>query len=77
MNCSPLLAKQYFPCDRRSQIKTGNLYTLCYQAQEDVPGEDPLRVEFKYTVRGRGIITYNCEWSGLGGGGGGGGGREN
>ena len=36
---------------------------LCYQAQEeDVPRVHPLRVEFKYTVRGQGIITCNRDW---------------
>ena len=35
-----------------------NLYNLCYQApEEDVPRVDLLRVDFKYTVRGQGIIT--------------------
>ena len=38
----------------------------------------PVPVEFTYTVRGKGIITYNCNWSAGGGGvwGGGGGGDE-
>ena len=44
---------------------TGNLYNLCYQAQEEhVPRVHPLPVEFTYTVRDQGIITYNCDWLG-------------
>ena len=36
-----------------------NLYNLCYQApEEDVPRVELLRVDFKYTVRGQGIITF-------------------
>ena len=35
-----------------------NLYNLCYQApEEDVPRVHLLRVDFKYTVRGQGIIA--------------------
>ena len=51
--------------DQRSQIKIGNLYNPCHQAQaEDVPRVDPLPVKFTYTLRGQGIITNNCGWSG-------------
>ena len=50
--------------DRRSQIEIRNLYHACYQAQEeDVLRMHPVPVEFTYTVRGKGIITYNCNWS--------------
>ena len=35
-----------------------NLYNLCYQApEEDIPRVQLLRVDFKYTVGGQGIIT--------------------
>ena len=35
-----------------------NLYNLCYRApKEDIPRVHLLRVDFKYTVRGQGIIT--------------------
>ena len=54
--------------DRRSQIEIRNLY----QAQEeDVLRVHPVPVEFTYTVRGKGIITYSCNWPAGGRGGGG------
>ena len=58
--------------DQRSQIEIRNLYHFCYQAQEeDVLRVHPVPVEFTYTVRGKGIITYNCNWSAGGRGDGG------
>ena len=71
-NCSWVTSHLYLFAngDRRAQIEIRNLYHFCYQAQEeDVPRVHPVPVEFTYTVRGKGIITYNCNWSVVGGGG--------
>ena len=70
MICSPLLAKLYFPRHWRPVFKNwekrGRLCFLSWSTimaqEEDVPRVHPLRVEFKYTVRGQGIITCNRDW---------------
>ena len=70
MICSPLLAKLYFPRHWRPVFKNwekrGRLCFLSWSTimaqEEDIPRVHPLRVEFKYTVRGQGIITCNRDW---------------
>ena len=61
MICSPLLAKQYFPRQRRPAFTDWETRSrLCFLSWSTIM--HPLGVEFKYTVRGQGIITCNRGW---------------
>ena len=57
--------KEVFSCT--NGIQRGHLcflswLTITAQEEEDVPRVHPLQVEFKYTVRGQGIMMCNHDW---------------